>query len=190
MGSAAQAPRPASLAGKGGQAGACHHARGCVVTNRPTRCSRALAGCNHSFVFDFSASKRCLMASTKPAANARITINRIVSTPMPHAPRTCSNCDIRTGKSPSNVIGQKYSPSVAKISQGRLSNRSQSDASGKTGEPRCSRWPGLPVAALHCFLFVGAFHSPEAPLTEITQNRQRRFLGSSDGPYSAVEQPH
>ena len=41
--------------------------------------------------FDFAASKRpCLMtkrSSTKPAANARITINRIVSTPMPHAPR-------------------------------------------------------------------------------------------------------
>jgi len=28
-------------------------------------------------------------------------------------PPTCSCCDIRTGKSPSNVIGQKYSPSVA-----------------------------------------------------------------------------
>src|SRR5262249_4602291 len=41
--------------------------------------------------FDFAASNRpCLMtqrSSTKPAANARITINRIVSTPMPHAPR-------------------------------------------------------------------------------------------------------
>src|SRR5262249_20892109 len=70
--------------------------------------------------FDFAASKRFrLMAkrsSTKPAANARITINRIVSTPM-RTPPTCSNCDIRTGKSPSNVIEQKYSPSVAKIPQ-------------------------------------------------------------------------
>ena len=101
--------------------------------------------------FDFAASKRpCLMtkrSSAKPAANARITINRIVSTPMPHAPPTCSNCDIRTGKSPSNVIGQKHLPSVTKIPQGRLSNRSQSDTSRKTGEPRCSRWPGVPVAA-------------------------------------------
>src|SRR5215831_3234393 len=41
-GSAAQAPRPASLAGKGGRAGACHDARGCVVANWPTRCSGAL----------------------------------------------------------------------------------------------------------------------------------------------------
>jgi hypothetical protein len=78
-------------------------------------------------------------------------------------PPTCSNCDIETGKSPSNVIGQKHLPSVTKIPQGRLSNRSQSDASRKTGEPRCSRWPGLPVAALHCFLFE-ASHSPEAHL--------------------------
>jgi hypothetical protein len=32
----------------------------------------------------------------------------------------------------------------------------------------CGRSPLLP--------FVGAFHSPEAPLAEIIQNKQRRFL--------------
>ena len=49
MRNAAQAPRPASLAGKGGRAGACHDARGCVVTNRPTRCSRALVKLQSQF---------------------------------------------------------------------------------------------------------------------------------------------
>ena len=48
----------------------------------------------------------------------------------------------------------------------------------KTGEPRCSRWPGLPVAALRCFFVWGAFHSPEAPLVEIISNKQRRSAPS------------
>jgi hypothetical protein len=78
-------------------------------------------------------------------------------------PPTCSNCDIETGKSPSNVIGQKHLPSVTKIPQDRLSNRSQSDASRKNGESpgvrdgRGSRW-----LALHCFLFGGRF-TPQRP---------------------------
>ena len=75
---------------------------------------------------------------------------------------------------PANVIGQKHLPSVTKIPQRRLSNRSQSNASRKTGEPRC-RLPGLPVSALLLICWE-AFHSPEAPLAEITRNKQRRFL--------------
>jgi hypothetical protein len=49
---------------------------------------------------------------------------------------------------------------------------------------------GAPCGCSPLLPLWGAFHSPEAPLTEIAQNTQRRFLGSSDGPYSAVEQPH
>src|SRR5262245_55461135 len=73
--------------------GTCHDAHGQMDGLRPTNQHVWLDGgevtyCSFS---DFSASKRpCLMtkrSSTKPAANARITINRIVSTPMPHAPR-------------------------------------------------------------------------------------------------------
>src|SRR5262249_52999444 len=39
-----------------------------------------------------------------------------------HAP-TCSDCDIRTAKSPSNVIGRKHLPSVTKIPQGSAVTR-------------------------------------------------------------------
>jgi hypothetical protein len=55
--------------------------------------------------------------STKPAANVKITINRIVLDAHAHAPRHVPNCDIRTGKSPGKMIGRKHLPSVTKIPQ-------------------------------------------------------------------------
>jgi hypothetical protein len=73
------------------RAGTCHNA-GWLGASWPTNQHVWLAGGEVTYCFfDFAASNRpCLMtqrSSTKPAANARITINRIVSTPMPHAPR-------------------------------------------------------------------------------------------------------
>src|SRR5499427_1518456 len=119
-GSAAQAPRPASLAGKGGRAGACHDARGCVVANWPTRCSGALVKLQSQFRLRLfgaeTASPHSQAVQHETGHEVRITINRIVSTPA-HVP-TCSDCDIRTAKSPSNVIGRKHLPSVTKIPQG------------------------------------------------------------------------
>ena len=97
---AAQAPRPASLAGKGGRAGACHDARGCVVTNLPTRCSGALVKLQSQFGLRLFGVETASL-SRRPCARP-----------------TCSDCDIRTGKSPSNVIGRKHLPSVTKIPQG------------------------------------------------------------------------
>jgi hypothetical protein len=50
---------------------------------------------------------------------------------------------------------------------------------------------GAPGGWLSIASFLGGVSLPRGPLTETTQNRQRRFLGRpSDGPYSAVEQPH
>src|SRR5262249_41636320 len=43
-----------------------------------------------------------------------------------------------------------------------------------TGSPGAPRRPGLPVATLHC-LFWGISYR-RAPLTEITWNKQKRFL--------------
>jgi hypothetical protein len=76
-------------------------------------------------------------SSTKPAANARLTINRIVSTPM-RTPPTYSYCDIRTGKSPSNVVGQKHSPSVAKSPQ-RSDNNAPPECSIMIAHGACAR---------------------------------------------------
>ena len=90
-GSAAQAPRPASLAGKGRQAGACHDARGCIVANWPTRCSGALVKLQSQFRLRLfgveTASPHGQAVQHETGHEVRITINRIVSTPMRTPPR-------------------------------------------------------------------------------------------------------
>src|SRR5215831_16302716 len=84
--------RPGPRGDSNRRAGTCHNA-GWLGASWPTNQHVWLDGGEVTYwcFFDFAASKRpCLMtqrSSTKPAANARITINRIVSTPMPHAPR-------------------------------------------------------------------------------------------------------
>src|SRR5262249_17199037 len=84
--------RPGPRGDSNRRAGTCHNA-GWLGASWPTNQHVWLDGGEVTYCsfFDFAASKRpCLMtqrSSAKPAANARITINRIVSTPMPHAPR-------------------------------------------------------------------------------------------------------
>src|SRR5215831_21093849 len=89
--SAAQAPRPASLAGKGGRAGACHDARGCVVANWPTRLSGALVKLQSQFRLRLfgveTASPHGQAVQHETGHEVRITINRIASTPMRTPPR-------------------------------------------------------------------------------------------------------
>src|SRR5262245_6169521 len=91
-GKARSRKRPGPRGDSNRRAGTCHNA-GWLGASWPTNQHVWLDGGEVTYCsfFDFAASKRpCLMtqrSSTKPAANARITINRIVSTPMPHAPR-------------------------------------------------------------------------------------------------------
>src|SRR6516162_2085465 len=82
--------RPARAGTRTGGPGLAITQVGCARYGQVTRLVRRTGEVTYCSFFDLAASRRPrLMAkrsSTKPAANARITINRIVSTPMRTSP--------------------------------------------------------------------------------------------------------